>query len=102
MQDSSYLLGVASSVAVTSSFRPLNGAKALLVESDMAALHPNSRGSDFSPGKDRFVSRARGFSLLEMTIVAAIILITTAVGFMTLRPMWRQSRVDSAYDTALM
>jgi Tfp pilus assembly protein FimT len=95
-------LVAAASVAVTSSFRPLNGAKALLVESDMAALHPNSRGSDSSPRKERLVSKARGFSLLETTLVVAIVLITASLGFMTLQPMLKQSRIDSAYDTTLM
>jgi prepilin-type N-terminal cleavage/methylation domain-containing protein len=68
----------------------------------MAALHPNSRGSDSSPRKELFVSKARGFSLLEMTLVVAIVLLTAGLGFITLQPMVKQSRVDSAYDSVLM
>jgi prepilin-type N-terminal cleavage/methylation domain-containing protein len=43
-----------------------------------------------------------GFSLLEMLITISIILILSGVTFIGLKPMFNQSHVDSAYDTALM
>lgn len=44
---------------------------------------------------------ARGFSLLEMTIVVAIILIMAAVGFMSLQPVVKDQRVTNGYNTVL-
>jgi len=45
--------------------------------------------------------RASGFSLLEMMIVLAIMLIMTAVGFMRLMPALNQQHVTNAYNTTL-
>jgi prepilin-type N-terminal cleavage/methylation domain-containing protein len=43
----------------------------------------------------------RGFSLLEMMIVCALVLIVGGYSFMTLIPMLRQQRVNNAYNTTL-
>jgi type II secretory pathway pseudopilin PulG len=42
-----------------------------------------------------------GFSLLEMTMVVALIMILATVSFMSLQPMLRQQRVNNAYNTVL-
>jgi len=47
-------------------------------------------------------SHARGFSVLELMIVVSIILIVSAVTFIALQPALANSRVNGAYDTALM
>src|SRR4029077_18517154 len=76
--------------------------KGLAVESEMTSLHHNVRVSD-SPRKDRIVpQKARGFSLLEMMVVVAIVMILAAITFVSIRPMMRQSDVNQAYDTTLM
>jgi type II secretory pathway pseudopilin PulG len=46
-------------------------------------------------------SRNRGFSLLELLIAIAIGFTMTAVTFMTMMPLFKQSHVDTAYDTTL-
>lgn len=46
--------------------------------------------------------RLRGFSLLEMMITLAIILILSSFAFITLRPMLNKNHIDAAYDTTLM
>jgi prepilin-type N-terminal cleavage/methylation domain-containing protein len=45
--------------------------------------------------------RTSGFSLLEMAIVLALILIMASVSFISLQPMLRQQRVNNGYNTAL-
>ena len=76
--------------------------KGLAVESEMTSLHHNIRVSD-SPRRDRTVShKARGFSLLEMMIVVAIVMILAAITFISIQPMMRQADVNQAYDTTLM
>jgi prepilin-type N-terminal cleavage/methylation domain-containing protein len=42
------------------------------------------------------------FSLIEMMIVMAIMLIATGIGFITLAPAMRQIRISNAYNTTLM
>lgn len=42
-----------------------------------------------------------GFTLLEMMIVVAIVMITSAFTIFSIKPMLQQSRVDSAYNSAL-
>jgi prepilin-type N-terminal cleavage/methylation domain-containing protein len=44
---------------------------------------------------------ASGFSLLEMTIVMALILIMASVSFLSLQPMLRNQRINNAYNTVL-
>jgi prepilin-type N-terminal cleavage/methylation domain-containing protein len=44
----------------------------------------------------------RGFSLLEMMIVVAIGLTATAIGVMSLQPMFKQGHITEAYNTTLM
>ena len=44
-------------------------------------------------------SRNRGFSLLELLIAIAIGFTMTAVTVMTMMPLFKQSHVDTAYDT---
>ena len=68
----------------------------------MTSLHDRSRGLSL-PRNGAFVSRREsGFSLLEMMIVIAILIIVTAISFISLQPMLKQAHVDSAYDTTLM
>jgi prepilin-type N-terminal cleavage/methylation domain-containing protein len=45
--------------------------------------------------------KMRGFSLIEMMIVLTVILIACAIGFMTLQPAIKQSRVTNGYNFAL-
>jgi prepilin-type N-terminal cleavage/methylation domain-containing protein len=45
--------------------------------------------------------RTSGFSLLEMVMVLAILIIMSTVSFMSLQPMLRQQRVNNAYNTVL-
>ena len=45
--------------------------------------------------------RMRGFSLLELMIVVAILLVAAAIAFISLQPALRQERVTNAYNTAL-
>ena len=49
----------------------------------------------------RSTRRASGFSLLEMMIVVAIIMIMSTVSFMSLQPMLKQQRINNAYNTVL-
>jgi len=43
----------------------------------------------------------RGFSLLEMLIVVAVIIVITGFAAIELQPLLKQSHVDTAYDTTL-
>ena len=45
--------------------------------------------------------RTGGFSLLEMAMVLALIIIMATISFMSLQPMLRQQRVNNAYNTVL-
>lgn len=45
--------------------------------------------------------KMRGFTLIEMMIVVAIILIASGMFFMTLQPAMRQARLNNAYNTTL-
>ncbi|PYX39566.1 MAG: hypothetical protein DMG75_00430 [Acidobacteria bacterium] len=44
----------------------------------------------------------RGFSLLEMSVVLAIILIISCIGFITLQPSLKDQRLTTAYNATLM
>jgi prepilin-type N-terminal cleavage/methylation domain-containing protein len=46
--------------------------------------------------------KMRGFSMIEMAIVLALILIVTAVSTMTIQPSLKAGRVTEAYNTTLM
>lgn len=46
--------------------------------------------------------RALGFSLLEMMVVLAIVMIASSISFMTLQPTLRNIRTTNAYNTTLM
>lgn len=46
-------------------------------------------------------SRARGFSLLEMMIVLAILMIVASITFISLVPALKQQHVTNAYNTTL-
>jgi prepilin-type N-terminal cleavage/methylation domain-containing protein len=46
-------------------------------------------------------SRTRGFSLLEMMIVLALLLIVTKITFISLMPVLKQQHVTNAYNTTL-
>src|SRR5258708_1810121 len=45
--------------------------------------------------------RTSGFSLLEMAIVLALMLIMASVSFVSMQPMLRQQRVTNAYNQVL-
>ncbi|MFY9559531.1 MAG: hypothetical protein WAQ52_04790 [Terriglobales bacterium] len=45
--------------------------------------------------------RASGFSLLEMAMVLAIMMIMSTITFMSLQPVLKQQRVTNAYNTVL-
>jgi prepilin-type N-terminal cleavage/methylation domain-containing protein len=51
--------------------------------------------------RNRTTRRDSGFSLLEVMTVLALILMMSAVTFMSLQPMMRQQRVNNAYNTVL-
>ncbi len=46
--------------------------------------------------------RQRGFSLLEMMIVVSIGLVIAGVSFISMMPLLKKSRIDTAYETTLM
>ncbi|MGA2965380.1 MAG: prepilin-type N-terminal cleavage/methylation domain-containing protein [Terriglobales bacterium] len=45
--------------------------------------------------------RASGFSLIEMVIVVAIVVILGAIAFMSLQPLLQQQHVTNAYNTTM-
>lgn len=47
-------------------------------------------------------NRQKGFSLLELMTVICIIMILSAIGFISLQPVLKRSHMDSGYDTTLM
>jgi prepilin-type N-terminal cleavage/methylation domain-containing protein len=47
------------------------------------------------------VRKTRGFSLLEMMVTIAIILIVSGITFISMRPVMNDARVNTAYDTVL-
>jgi len=49
-----------------------------------------------------FSRRMRGFSLIEMMVVIALLLIVAAFSIMAIQPALRQGRVTNAYNTTLM
>src|SRR5262245_29631111 len=46
--------------------------------------------------------RARGFSVLELMIVVAITIITTAFALLSVQPTLKDSRVSNGYNVTLM
>jgi len=44
---------------------------------------------------------AGGFSLLEMTMVVALVIVVASIGFMSLQPSLRAQRVTNGYNTTL-
>lgn len=61
-------------------------------------------GGTSSPKKGHMLARnrMRGFSLLEMMMVLALMLIASSITFMSLQPALKDSRVNSAYNLTLM
>ena len=51
------------------------------------------------PGKTS--RRTSGFSLLEMTIVLALIIVMASISFMSLQPVMRQQRITNSYNIVL-
>lgn len=65
-------------------------------------MHKLNRGTA-SPKKGHMrSSRMRGFSLLEMAIVLAIMIIVSSITFLSLQPALKDSHVNSAYNLTLM
>lgn len=54
------------------------------------------------PESEASPNSMHGFSLVEMLIVMAVILITTGIGFITLGPALNQQHLTAAYNTTLM
>lgn len=55
-----------------------------------------------SPKKASMTFRKqRGFSMIEMLIVLAVVIILAGIGFITLVPMLNKEHVDTAYDKTL-
>ena len=50
---------------------------------------------------DRGSHQARGFSLLEMVIVIALIIVLASISFISMVPVMKQQRVTNAYNTTL-
>jgi prepilin-type N-terminal cleavage/methylation domain-containing protein len=70
----------------------------------LQAVNNRSSGSDNvmkNLRTNRSNRRASGFSLLEMMMVVAIIMIMSTISFMSLQPMLKQQRVNNAYNTVL-
>ena len=63
-------------------------------------MHERDRRTEYKKG---FMAsrRMRGYSLLEMMIVAAILLVAAGIAFISLQPALRQERVTNAYNTTL-
>lgn len=61
----------------------------------MSRWNTANHGEYGCPGKER------GFTLLEAMIVLAIILVTSAFGFLTMKPMMQSSKVTTAYNNTL-
>jgi prepilin-type N-terminal cleavage/methylation domain-containing protein len=56
-----------------------------------------------SPEKGHMPSKnARGFTLIEALIALTIILVMSAVSYLTLRPAWEDARLNAAYNGSLM
>jgi len=71
-----------------------------------ASRNDRSSGSDnvmknLRTNPSHRTGRASGFSLLEMMMVVAIIMIMSTISFMSLQPMLKQQRVNNAYNTVL-
>src|ERR1700756_4560666 len=69
----------------------------------MNSLQRKKEDRSLSPRKDSRVSgKERGFSLLEMMIVVALVIVLASITFISLQPALKAARVDSAYNTVLM
>lgn len=69
---------------------------------EVELIHTTGRDAAFQR-KELMASRKNnGFSLLELMIVVSISLIMMGVSYMALKPLLRQSHVNTAYDTTLM
>lgn len=57
-----------------------------------------------APEKKGFMAmrKMRGFSMLEMAIVVALIMILSGITFISLKPALADARVNAGYDTTLM
>lgn len=58
--------------------------------------------SGASEGRPTRVAKMRGFSLLEIAIVLALILVASSISFITLQPTFAAARIDGAYNLTLM
>jgi type II secretory pathway pseudopilin PulG len=60
------------------------------------------RKTDSLQPQSQHASSAGGFSLLELMIVMALMMIVAGIGFMALQPALKDARVNHAYEAVLM
>jgi len=46
--------------------------------------------------------KARGFTLIEMIVAISVLMIATAITFVSLLPAWKDARINTAYNDTLM
>jgi type IV fimbrial biogenesis protein FimT len=68
----------------------------------MTPVHTMTIDGMFSVEEPAPSRKAQGFSLLEMMIVVALILVVCGISVMSMQPVIRQQRVTNAYNTVLM
>lgn len=72
------------------------------MESEMAGQEQGARVGVPFEGNGWGANNARGFSLLEMMVVVAILLIALSVCFITLQPALKTARGNSAFNETFM
>ena len=82
-------------------FPTLSGAE-LSYWRSMMALQDRFHGGNSPRNGGTSLRAQRGFSLMELMITLAIVLIMTTVTLVTMQPAMKQARDTNAYDTTLM
>jgi prepilin-type N-terminal cleavage/methylation domain-containing protein len=62
----------------------------------------NRQSQDAPTIRQQKAPRMRGFSLLEMMLVIAILLIAAGISFIALQPVLRETRLVNGYNTTMM